>query len=242
MNFEEMNLKLAFLAGKYAVAERGEITPGKHGAQLKYADGRSAVLLPWRVERRFAELRKMTEDGTLEDVSTLRLAAADGSKTLGELMFRELDICAFLGKSEISGVFMVAGGGSTANLLVKLADGKRAAIELSCILPGGAEPMDRHELIARRGVACDRVVDTQVPQSSIYMFTSDGEARYTDTDSELFGLSAEEINTVRAAFELLKNPDLADEWNTCAVRAERVAAAALESAETMNPATFPEAR
>jgi len=56
------------------------------------------------------------------------------------------------------------------------------------MLPVGTAMIDRHELIAGRGVACDRVVDTQVPQDSIYALTGDGERRYTDTDAELFGL------------------------------------------------------
>ncbi|NLF73919.1 MAG: hypothetical protein GX575_33335, partial [Candidatus Anammoximicrobium sp.] len=70
--------------------------------------------------------------------------------------------------------------------------------------------IDRHELIARRGVACDRVVDTQVPQDSVYALTADGESRYTDTDAELFGLEPDEVLLVRAAYETLLHADRAD--------------------------------
>ena len=73
--------------------------------------------------------------------------------------------------------------------------------------------MDRHEIIARRGVASDRVVDTQVPQASIYKFTAEGEERFTDTDTELFGFELEEILLIRAAFAVLSDKKLAKEWN-----------------------------
>jgi hypothetical protein len=80
------------------------------------------------------------------------------------------------------------------------------------MLPDGAEIIDRHEIIARRGVASDRVVDTQVPQSSIYTYTAEKETRFTDTDAEIFGLSQDDVNIVRAAFKVLETPELAEKW------------------------------
>ena len=71
------------------------------------------------------------------------------------------------------------------------------------MLPAGTAMIDRHELIARRGVACDRVVDTQVPQDSVYALTASRDGRYTDTDAELFGLASDEVPLVRAAYEAL---------------------------------------
>ena len=64
-----MNKGLNFLREKYG-AEKGEIV-------LK--DGHCWVgatpLIPGRMERKIVELKKMTENGTLEGVSTLRFAA-----------------------------------------------------------------------------------------------------------------------------------------------------------------------
>ena len=66
--------------------------------------------------------------------------------------------------------------------------------------------IDKHEIIAQKGVICDRAVDTQVPQSSIYIFGSDGNREtYTDVDAELFGLNVLDCARVRAAFEIAKS-------------------------------------
>ena len=56
-------------------------------------------------------------------------------------------------------------------------------------------------------------MDTQVPQSSIYLFRNGEETRYTDVDSELYGLESKEIWIVRSAFAVLRTPALAAEWN-----------------------------
>ena len=66
MNVKKMNKALEFLRVKY----------GAGAGVIEIKDGQpcagAAVLLPQRVERRFVELKKMTENGTLEGVSTLR--------------------------------------------------------------------------------------------------------------------------------------------------------------------------
>ena len=160
-------------------------------------------------------------------------------KSLEKLLYRELDLCAFLGESPIVSVFAVTNG-KTANAIVKLADDKSCSIECSAALPAGTGEMDRHEIIARRGVACDRTVDTQVPQSSIYQFTRDGEKRYTDTDTELFGFSADEITLIRAAFEVLQHPELAEIWNEADAKLTEITRAALESEKNGKPAIFAE--
>ena len=62
-------------------------------------------------------------------------------------------------------------------------------------------PKDKHEIIARRGTACDVVVDAQLRQESIYFFGKENKA-VTDVDFEIFGLSPEDTATVRFAFGL----------------------------------------
>ena len=77
MNIKKMNKGLDFLREKYG-AKKGEIT---------IKDGHCYVgatpLLPGRMERKIVELKKMTENGTLEGVSTLRFAsfAPGGSRS-----------------------------------------------------------------------------------------------------------------------------------------------------------------
>ena len=77
MNLKKMNKGLDFLREKYG-AKNGVIT---------IKDGHCFVgatpLLPGRMERKIVELKKMTENGTLEGVSTLRFAsfAPGGSRS-----------------------------------------------------------------------------------------------------------------------------------------------------------------
>lgn len=244
MNLVEMNRALQWLRDKYAVKADGTLVasaPDSIGADaaLKLENGTTATLLPWRPERRFVELKKLIDGKTLEDVSTLRFASMSAEQSLEKLLYRELDLCEYLGESPIVSAFAVTGG-KTANVIVKLADGKSCSVECSAALPPGTAEMDRHEIIARRGIACDRVVDTQVPQSSIYQFTANGEKRYTDIDTELFGFSNAEILLIRAAFEVLRQPELADAWNKAGTRLVRLTEETLASEKNGTPARFAE--
>lgn len=242
MNLQTMNAALQALREKYAVATEGElVADASHaaGARLKTKSA-TVALLPWRVERRFVELKKMIDSQTLEDVSTLRFAAMSADQPLEQLLYRELDLCEFLGDSSIVRTFAVAAGARVAHVVATLADSKSASIECSAALPAGTEPMDRHEIIARRGVGCDRTVDTQVPLASIYAFTPEGEERFTDTDAELFGFALEEILAIRAAFEVLKTKGLAEIWNRADTRLKRLVADTLATDQTHTPALFEE--
>ena len=239
MKLNEMNNALQRLRDKYAVAADGEIIAADadsigNEASLRLADGTVCKLLHWRRERRFVELKKLVDGKTLEDVSTLRFLNMKAAPSVRSLLYRELDLAAFLGESEVSSLFAVANGNAM-NLVVRLADGKSVSIECSAALPENAEPIDKHEIIARRGVACDRTVDTQVPQASIYEFTADGEKRYTDTDTELYGFELDEILTVRAAFAVLSDPSLAPQWNAIDAKVTAQVAAAIESDKTKKP-------
>ena len=112
----------------------------------------------------------------------------------------------------LTSVFAVWEGQRTANLIVKLDNGVLCSIEISLQLPPGSAFQERHEIIGRRGSASDRVVDTQVPQHSVYYFSAAGEEQYTDTDTELFGFSDEAIEHIRGALEIYKHPDLSAVW------------------------------
>lgn len=92
--------------------------------------------------------------------------------------------------------------------------------------------VDKHEIITDNGVACDRVVDTQIPQSSIYVFGKN-HAAYCDTDAELYGYSEIAVNIIRNAFNIAKNPDVQkahiEKWS----HIQKVVKAARKSRETM---------
>ncbi|HEV2482607.1 MAG TPA: hypothetical protein VGS79_23240, partial [Puia sp.] len=78
--------------------------------------------------------------------------------------------------------------------------------------PPGRALIERHEFIARRGTACDMVVDTQVPAHSVYSFTEGGDVAFTDGDMELFDHPYDQIDFIRSAFSVITTPPLASEW------------------------------
>ena len=223
MNIKKMNKALGFLREKYG-AKKGEIA---------LRDGHcyvgSTPLIPGRMERKIVELKKMTENGTLEGVSTLRFAsfAPKGADTEA-MLAKELDLAACLGASDVVRVMAVASGPAI-NVLAKLASGVNVSVEIGAGLPKGAEPYDRHEIIAKRGVACDQTVDTHTKHESIRCWGVNGMEEFTDVDTELFGLSYDEIWNVRAAFALLQGRASAKVWKaawTKATKAARLAFAA----------------
>ena len=212
-----MNKALDFLRGKYG-AGKGEIT-------LK--DGHCYVgttpLLPGRMERKIVELKKMTENGTLEGVSTLRFAAfAPKGADIEAILAKELDLAAYLGASDVVRVMAVASG-SAVNVLAKLANDVNVSVEIGAGLPKGEPGYDRHEIIARRGVACDQTVDTHTPHASIRCWDEKGAVDYTDVDTELFGLTYEEVWNVRAAFALLQGRAAAKIWKSAWAKATKAA-------------------
>ena len=131
---------------------------------------------------------------------------------LDAILYREFDLIEWMNDSPIISVYASVAAGRFANVLVRLQNGVIGSIEAGATLPTGSQPdvLDRHEIIAGRGLASDRAVDTQLPQDSVYVFTAKGVDKYTDTDAELFGLDDEEVSLVRSAYELAAGPDLAD--------------------------------
>ncbi len=220
MNIKKMNRGLDFLREKYG-AKKGSITV-KGGHCFVGA----TPLLPGRMERKIVELKKMTENGTLEGVSTLRFASFASKGTDMEAMLaKELDLAAYLGASDVVRV-MAAANGPAINVLAKLANDVNVSVEIGAGLPKGESGYDRHEIIAKRGVACDQTVDTHTPHASIRCYGAKGAEEFTDVDTELFGLSYEEIWNVRAAFALLQGRADAKVWKAAWAKATKAAALA----------------
>ena len=143
MNMKKMNKGLDFLRGKYGAA-KGEIT---------VKDGHcfvgSTPLLPGRMERKIVELKKMTENGTLEGVSTLRFSSfAPKGADLEAMLAKELDLAAYLGASDVVRV-MAAASGAAINVLAKLANDVNVSVEIGAVRP----PRDHRQ--ARRRLRPD---------------------------------------------------------------------------------------
>jgi hypothetical protein len=128
---------------------------------------------------------------------------------LFEMLAREVGILEFTVNSTAKEIFAIAGK-NTMNCIVETENGCVCTIELGATLEEGQKDVDKHEIITDNGVACDRVVDTQMPQDSIYVFGKNTKT-YTDTDAELYNYEEFQINTIRNAFAVAKDETLQSE-------------------------------
>lgn len=204
--------------------------------KVQYSDAdldEELALQPWRCNRKYVELSKMVSTKTLEHPCLLRFCHLTGEGTpLDELLYREFDLAEFISGHIIVALHATITDNRSGSVIIKLDNEIIGSVEVSNFLPEGQSEVDRHEIIARRGVGSDIVVDTQIPQQSIYLMTKDAPAVFKDTDSELFGLDDKQIERVRAKFGFLKNRSAA-EWHTSQdVHIRKVVKAALESNET----------
>lgn len=203
------------------------------GWTLQKADAGAALLplLPWRNERRFQELKRMVDERTVESVSMCRFSCAtDGQgMNLAAVLYREFDLAEWLIGAPIATVAASMHAQRWANIVLRMGNDVVCGVEAAVSLPAGSMMIDRHELIARRGVACDRLVDSQTPQQSVYTFTADGVGQYTDTDAELFGLSIEAVTLVRAAYDALVRSERADALRRQHARLVELVRLAIES-------------
>ncbi len=196
---EVLQEKLNFLLDKYSVGKK---------ALLKNADtvvinGTELPLMAYKSQRRFLELKKMVSDGTLSGISVMRVARiVEKGSDLYSVLGRELDICQYVLGRKIKTV-MAMENDIVLNVIATTEDGVVCTLEISATLPKGEPAKDKHEIIAQHGIGCDVVVDAQLKQDSIYVFTEENE-KFTDVDFELYGLNEEEVSIVRAAFSLAK--------------------------------------
>ncbi len=195
-----MQAKLDMLLSKYSIEKNAQLTGGN-----VIVDDKALPLLPWRKERRITELRNLAVGGTLTGISTMRILRIvhQGADLMQEL-YREIDIAQFVLGSKIREIFAIGDKAHALNLIAKTHDEYVISFEISATLPENAPVIDKHEIIAVSGVACDRAADTQVPQNSIYVYGDELTAAYTDVDAELYGLTIDQCAVVRSAFEIAK--------------------------------------
>lgn len=207
-----MQKGLNLLLDKYSVSTEAVLS----------ADGREVMVngvhvpvLSWESERRFIELRNLVVLGRLGNMCTYRIGhTAKKGTDLFALLAREIGILEFTVNSVAKEIFAISGK-NTMNCIVETENGCICTIELGATLEEGQREIDKHEIITDNGVGCDRVVDTQMPQESIYVFGKEKHA-FMDTDAELYGYSEAEINVIRNAFAVAKSDDTkktnAEKW------------------------------
>lgn len=171
-------------------------------------------LLTWRTRRKFLELKKIVEEEIIKDVCLLRFSCFgnEDNWSLFSILYREMDLVEFITNRKIVSVHAVFSDQLVGNMIVKLDNDVICSIEVGIQTAENAPLIERHEIIARRGVACDLSVDTQIPQSSIYCFTKDENKVFTDNDMELFGFNELQIDHMRSAFQIFNNPGLTESW------------------------------
>ena len=199
-----MQKGLNLLLEKYSVGKNAVL---KADGKTVEIDGKEIPVLPWESERRFIELRNLVVTGRLGNMCTYRIGhTAKKDADLFTLLAREVGILEFTVNSTAKEIFAIAGV-NTMNCIVETENGCVCTIELGATLEDGQKAVDKHEIIADNGVGCDRVVDTQMPQDSIYVYGKNKQA-FMDTDAELFGYEEIQINTIRNAFALAKSDEL----------------------------------
>ncbi len=188
-------------------------------------------LRPWRSEQRFIELKRLVDEQTIVPVLMCRFAClTDGNAMpLAATLYREFDLAEWLVGASITGIYAAIDCCRAANVILRLSNDVVCSVETGVTLPPGSPMHDRHELIARRGVASDRAVDTQVAQSSISAWTDSGTQQYTDTDAELFGLGQDQVSLARSAYEALRNPECVSKLRAEHVRLRQLVELAYES-------------
>lgn len=199
-----MQKGLDLLLNKYSVNAKAVLSAD---GKTVVIDGKEIPVLPWESERRIIELRNLVVTGRLGNMCTYRIGhTAKKGTDLFEMLAREVGILEFTVNSTAKEIFAIAGV-NTMNCIVETENGCVCTIELGATLEDGQRDIDKHEIITDNGVGCDRVVDTQMPQDSIYVFGKNKQA-FMDTDAELYGYEEIQINTIRNAFTVAKNEAL----------------------------------
>ena len=224
-----MQKGLDLLLNKYSVSAKAVLSAD---GKTVVIDGKEVPVLPWESERRIIELRNLVVTGRLGNMCTYRIGhTAKKGTDLFEMLAREVGILEFTVNSTAKEVFAIAGK-NTMNCIVETENGCVCTIELGATLDEGQRDIDKHEIITDNGVGCDRVVDTQMPQESIYVYGKNKQA-FMDTDAELYGYAEIQINTIRNAFAAAKNVAVQEANVAKWAHIQKVVAAAKASLATL---------
>ncbi|MDD6994751.1 MAG: hypothetical protein SPH68_06940 [Candidatus Borkfalkiaceae bacterium] len=201
---DKLNLKLRDLLQKYGSEKEAELC-----GNTLFTGGKKIPLLPWRRERRFTEMKNIIASPYFEGMSMYRaMSVRLCSANKREAVRKEIDLFGWLTGDDVAEIFTVRNDVAT-NLLIKSKKGYVGVIELGFTLRRKEAETDKHEAISSSGIVCDKAIDTQYRQRSVYLF-SEEEETYTDNDFELFGLDEEEVALVRQAFDVITGKDKTD--------------------------------
>ena len=224
-----MQKGLDLLITKYSVGESAVMSADAKSVAIS---GVEYPLLPWEAERRISEIGNIYKSGRLGGPCTYRIShTAKRGSDIFALLWREIGILTYTLGTKALDIFAI-GGESAMNCIVACECGCVATVELAATLSEGEEDVDKHEIICEVGVACDRVVDTQVPQKSIYVFGKE-KATFKDVDAELYGYTEGEAAVIRTAFKLARDKAYREECLANAAHIDAVVEAAKLSLKTL---------
>lgn len=212
----------------------------RYGGAKKHwqIDGRSLILgedvVPlqeWRFDRKNWAIKSILDENpkTISKISVYSFAPK--SYSLKDLFLSEVDLIFWWTGSRAEYV-MAMSNGDAANVVIKLENQAVVTLELTTLLPCGAEPQYRHEINAVEGIISDRTVDTMVAQAGVYYYGPDGNMQYSDPDYLMYGLRTEDINKVYAAYGLVSEIVCAEDNIESAAKAEQAWQAYEQSVKT----------
>lgn len=234
MKAETINEGIKILAERDGIDIGGSYVPAgltDFTAFYMTENGKKLPLTVWRFHEKFRGI-KNTIGELLGEVSSMKAySLAPRTTNLKSLIYQEVDLAEWWLDSHTKYITAVING-PTANIILKMENGRVGTLELAATLPEGAETQYKHEVYSTHGQVCDRAVDTQVVQHAIYLYNDGAVPKtYTDIDFSLFGLTPAEVDTVYNIYWLAKGRIDLTELEANDIRLKRVVLKCFEAAE-----------
>lgn len=189
-------------------------------------------ILWWRKIPQLVGMKSIIDNGLVKDVSALRILKL-GHKTdcLKEIIYQEFDICMWFTGSYIDYVYAISAGENAFNIIAKMKNNIVCTFELATILDEYEEIVNHHEVITAYGIVSDKVVDTQINQSAVYLYNSELNCKtYNDIDNTLYGFERDDILKARFALDVLKDSSDIENLPEHGRKLERIVDSVFESA------------
>ena len=194
--------------------------------------GNEIPVFYWRHEPKNMGLRIYGQKNVQENCTLNVYSFTGKDETIEELLFREMDLAEHILGAKVVKVTAVRNG-DACNIIGVTELGTCVNLEIGTTMAPGSTNQCQHRLITKRGMANDRVVDTQVVQESVYVYDnrSTTPTTYSDLDIYLYGLNTTDILKVSFAFSILIERQNVEELILQANHLNQVVKAVQESVE-----------
>ena len=166
-------------------------------------------LTPWRYDRKLITLRNLgVIQNRLKTICSYKSSnVLNNNVDIDYALFVELDVCEWILNDVITSVYALSNRNKTLSLILRTKKGVLCNIEISTTLALDSTPIKRHEIVGREGMISDRSINEQIPAKAVYLFNDNkGEpTTFTDVDSNMFGLTQEEVYVADNVLNILSN-------------------------------------